>query len=83
MRHEARASRLATAAGLGAGWPGLFPLVLALCPACTPSPASIHDCDLSDIGIMDWHRESLAPASGDLHKCIEHVHGILMGAFSE
>lgn len=39
-----------------------------------------HDADLAPIGIIETDRCELAPASGDMHKCIEHAHGTLQEA---
>lgn len=43
---------------------------------------SIHDADLSSLGITELNRYPLPPQSGDMHKVIEHVHAILCGAMS-
>lgn len=61
------------------------PTAATLCHGALSTSLSlcrIHDADLYDIGIMEGDRVDLPPASGDMHKCIEHVHGTVTPAFS-
>ncbi len=44
---------------------------------------SIHDVDLTDLGITEDDRAPLPPQSGDMHKVIEHVHARVCDAFRE